>query len=310
MRKFQGPACLRPDSFTGAGVILRFLQRKLMYHPLVAANLRVAEFREVTSLYPAARDVRLVCADGTQIGAWLMQKSATRKLTAQQGARPFVIYFHGNSGNRASRIPSYRMIEKSGCDVLAVDYPGYGDSEGRITESALHQSAEAAWDFVTSTLQVPVSQIILMGVSLGGAAAIHTAFTACAIGRMPAALFTVATFSSMIDVAQDHHPWLPVKWILVDRYRSDLLARDITCPYVTLHGNADLVVHERFGRRLFDAFPPHSADGTPKRWVTMHGIGHQDLMASGGQTIAAELRRLSSRVRQRMAGDAAHCPNA
>ena len=271
-------------------IVLTFLQRQLLYHPRKADALRVAQFEDVTRLFPNSTDVELVCSDGITIRGWLLQKHA--RSDAQNSGRPLVLFFHGNAGNRAGRTGWYRLLESSGTDVLAVDYHGYGDSEGKMSEGSLQRACDATWSYAITELGYAPSEILIAGSSLGGAAAVYTAAEACASGDAPAGLAVVATFSSMTEVAGSLYPWLPVGAVLVDRYPSAERISGITSRIVVMHGDQDTLVRPQFGRKLFDAAPDTSSDGTPKKWISLDGTGHNDILSSAGHIIQPAIEEL------------------
>lgn len=277
--------------------VVWLIQRKLLYHPTTASVLSVRDSAELQHLYPAARDVTLTCEDGVHIGAWLLQKDDA---APRDSGRPLVILFHGNAGHRGHRTGWYQVLEDAGADVFAVDYHGYGDSKGNISESAVELDALASWKFVTEELGYRNSDIIVMGVSLGGAPAVFLSSQQSLADQPPAALLTVATFSSMTDVACDHYPWLPVRFMLSDQYPSAEYIRNITCRYLSLHGDCDEIVAQEFGRRLFSCAPEQSVVGVDKQWIELPGCHHNDLLPAGLEHIRPALHRLVADVRQQM----------
>ena len=281
-------------AYTLVAVLLGFFQRKLLYHPRKAKPLQVEADLALMKLYPDAKDVRLTCTDGTKIGAWLLTKAVGQK----DAPRPLIIYFHGNANNRASRAPWYEIFAAIQADVLAIDYPGYGDSEGTMTEGGMYQSCDATWAYATEQLQYAPSEIILAGTSLGGAAAVYTAAQQSNSATQPAALVVTATFSSMVDVAASLYAWLPVSSILVDRYPSADRIPNVKCPIVILHGNADRLVYTKHGQALFDAAPAESESGQPKRWKTLDGIGHNGLVRLAGKQIQQEFQTVIDHLKQ------------
>ncbi|KAI9364980.1 Alpha/Beta hydrolase protein [Zopfochytrium polystomum] len=157
---------------------------------------------EVFGFSPSkVRNLTLRTSDGVKIGAWhilpsgyyrkvnselekkaiaagasprdLRKKGSMIGLQEQLQAlkeRPVFLYFHGNAGNRAAprRIDTYRGIsERLNANVLAIDYRGFGDSQGTPTEDGLAKDARAAWDYLTIECGVAADQIILIGHSLG-----------------------------------------------------------------------------------------------------------------------------------------------
>ena len=80
-----------------------------------------------------------------------------------------VIFLHGNGGSRAA--PFRRQFytswsSKLEVNVLAIDYRGYGDSEGVPSEEGLAIDGRAAWDWAIANGARPDSTV-LVGQSLG-----------------------------------------------------------------------------------------------------------------------------------------------
>ena len=254
-------------------LLFTFVQRKMMYFPATARSLSVELFGELRETYPSTEDVAFASSDGNTIHGWWLHHSADSGHN-----RPLVLMFHGNAGNRAGRISWYSILGQAGCEVLAIDYQGYGDSEGKPSQAAIEADAEATWQYAVNHLEYSPSRIIVMGVSLGGAAAVHLSATQSELGHAPAGLIAVSTFSAMVDVAASHYPWLPVRAVLVDCYQSDEKIPKVTSPYLQFHGDCDTVVEARFGRLLFECAPQLSACGTAKRWVDLPECGHSDML--------------------------------
>ncbi len=272
-------------------ILLGFFQRRLLYHPRKSDNLPVAQFRDTTSIFPAASDVEIRCEDGVTIRGWLLQKERIAPKT-DPVTRPLVIFYHGNAGNRAGRVGWYHIFANAGADVLAIDYHGYGDSDGNMTESAMEIDCDVTWKYATTVAGYKPQDIIIVGTSLGGAAAVITASSHTKPGDTPAGMMIVASFSSMVDVASSLYPWLPVRAVLVDRYPSDERIGSVTCPVTILHGDEDSLVHQQFGRKLFDAAPEQAVDGTPKTWVSMGKVNHNNLTENGHRFVVSAIREL------------------
>lgn len=269
-------------------VLLAALQRKLLYFPTVEESLPVTNFRIVTDMFPAAEDVEITCNDKVRIRGWLLRKQAGDSGLPPTG-RQLVLYFHGNGGNRSGRTGWYELLAKLDVDILAIDYHGYGDSEGSMSEEALELDCDATWNHAVNALGYRPDNIYIVGTSLGGAAAVYLSSEQCRSGTPPGGLAVVATFSSMVDAGKTHYPWLPVNLILVDRYPSEDRITEVTCPVLILHGDVDRVVPQQFGRKLFDRAPDQSVNGLAKRWVDLPGIGHNDLIYSAAERIEQEL---------------------
>lgn len=256
--------------YVGVCVVLAFAQRSLIYEPT----------RESRPLTPAdaglARDIvetiRVETEDGLTLNGWHVVSAEEEELST----RWLVLYFHGNAGNRRLRVQDATDFRDVGIDVFLFDYRGYGDNPGRPSESKLVVDARAVWNLALETGYRP-ERILLYGESLGGGVATRLASDPCRARTSPAGLIVSSTFSSMVDVAWDLYPFLPVPVLLLDRYESAKRIKDVTCPILAVHGEDDDLVPIEFGRRLFAAAPVRSANGIEKRFVAFPHRGHNDL---------------------------------
>lgn len=79
---------------------------------------------------------------------------------------------HGVRGNRQAMAGHATFLAKSGFTVLFFDFQAHGESAGKIITNGYLESfdAAAAVDFLKS--QIPGEKIVILGSSLGGAAAV------------------------------------------------------------------------------------------------------------------------------------------
>ena len=256
---------------------LAVVQRRLIYHPggtrvpPAAAAVRAApgELSEVT----ATTD------DGLTLGGWLVRATGGSEET---GNRRLVLYFHGNAGDRSGRLDNAAAFAEAGYDTLLTDYRGYGGNPGSPTEEGLAADARAWWA-AAKALGYEPGRVVVAGTSLGGGVAVPLAAELCDGGEEPAGLLVRSTFDSLTNAAAHHQPWVPVRWLLLDRFDSTAVAERVTCPVLQGHGTADRIVPAAMGERLHAAFPDASSDGTPKRWVALPGVTHNGLRAQAGE---------------------------
>ena len=82
--------------------------------------------------------------------------------------------FHGNAGNIGHRIPIAKVLEENiGCNVLMLEYRGYGLSTGDPNEAGINIDAQTALDYIRQQKETQGGQIIVFGQSLGGAVGIQ-----------------------------------------------------------------------------------------------------------------------------------------
>ena len=90
------------------------------------------------------------------------------------------------------------------------------------------------------------------------------------------ALVLEAPFSSAVDVAKAFLPIFPIRKLMIDQFRSDLLIQSVRTPLLIQHGLSDWVVPFCFGKRLYELAPE------PKRLIRYAGGGHNDLPEKHG----------------------------
>jgi pimeloyl-ACP methyl ester carboxylesterase len=180
--------------------------------------------------------------DGIDIHAWLLLQRSSSK--------PTIVFFHGNAGNIGIRLPNAQQIyELLDCNVLMVEYRGYGDSLGdsRPTEVGLKLDGEAAVKFIQEHPKVDPSKIILFGRSLGGAVAFHVAKKwQDSEGFIPlAGMMVENTFCSIDAMVGILFPFLrPVVKgpLLKMHWNSKEIAKSLTLPILYLAGEDDEII--------------------------------------------------------------------
>ena len=166
---------------------------------------------------------------------------------------------HGN-GEDISRNAAYMAFlrDKLEASIFVFDYRGYGKSEGSPHEAGIILDGLAAQRWLAEKLQLETNQIVLMGRSLGGGVAV-----AAAEQQGARALILQNTFANLSEVAAGKFPWLPVRWMMSNRYPSDERIAGYTGPLLQIHGTADRVVPYAQGQKLFAA----ATSSQPKQWI-------------------------------------------
>jgi hypothetical protein len=198
--------------------------------------------------------LRLRAADGVTITAWQLEP---------ENARADIVYFHGNGGNLSMWLPVYETLHAYGYRVLAVDYRGYGTSEGAPSEQGLVLDAEAAVRHATRSERK--RPLVFWGRSLGGPVA-----AAAARVVPPDALILESTFPDKASVIRS----MPLLRALnvFGSYRFDTVTalRGFRKPVLVTHGDRDTVIPFALGQELFERLD------APKQFVTLRGADHND----------------------------------
>jgi uncharacterized protein len=87
-----------------------------------------------------------------------------------------VLFLHGAMGSLSDALPDLTRLHALGLNVFAVDYRGFGRSEGaHPTEHQAAADAEAAWKYLTDTRSVPARSLVVDGDGVGATFAAHLA---------------------------------------------------------------------------------------------------------------------------------------
>ncbi len=277
------------------GVLVMFVafQRSLIYQPFVETSLPAKLAAMPTG---RAHDVATKTEDGLELRGWLILAKGHVAGTDQEieaklaEGRPVVLYFGGNAANRRYRTLEVAALADAGADVLIFDYRGYGDNLGDPTEEGLARDARAVWRFATDTKKIEPRRIVLFGESLGGGVAIGLASELTQKKTPPTGVILRSTFSSLTDAGAYHFPWLPVRWLLFERFPSEQRIRDVTCPLLQFHGRRDTIIPLRLGKKLFAAAPEKSASGVAKQFVELPNADHNDVMETSGTDVSKAVR--------------------
>lgn len=206
---------------------------------------------------PGVTERWITTPDRVRLHAWY---------AARRGARPTLVWSHGNAGNIAGRADVLLALAARGLNVLAYDYRGYGKSAGRPHEAGVYLDAQAAYDS-ERRLGVPAARIVAFGESLGGAVSI-----ALATRRPCAGVAVVSTFTSMKEVARHHFG--PLAFLAGSLFDSLGRMPALKVPIFVAHGDQDEVVPFALGQQLF------AAANQPKQFVRVAGAHHNDVFAS------------------------------
>lgn len=227
--------------------LLFFRQRAMLYYPTPASARTDA---------PAL----WIDTEGARLKVWVVGPRAGNATV------PALLYFGGNAEEVAGNIEQFATAFP-GRFLYLVNYRGYGGSTGTPREADLLRDGVAVFDAVRRLH--PQGQIAVMGRSLGSGVAVHVAAE-----RPVDALVLVTPFDRMANVAREHYAWLPVGWLLQERYESLRAVRGGTVRARTLIivATDDEVIPARRGEALAAAFPAGQA-----RVVRIAGATHNSI---------------------------------
>lgn len=229
---------------------MMFLERWLVY------PAPPAESGDWNPKWLSYEDVWFESADGTKLHGWFVP---------HENPKHAILYCHGNGEHIAWNADlAAHLRDTLQASVFLFDYRGYGRSQGKPDEPGCIADGRAAQKWLADKMNRSPSDLVLMGRSLGSGVAVALASENGAKG-----LILENAFSSMPDVAAKLYPWLPVRWVMKNRYDSVSRIARYHGPLLQSHGLSDTLVPLSEAKRLFDAAPTQQ-----KQWLEFPDVDH------------------------------------
>jgi fermentation-respiration switch protein FrsA (DUF1100 family) len=210
-------------------------------------------------------------------GGFYIPQSNGEKLAAvylpNPSARSTLWYFHGNAETISDAMPRLQAYQKIGFAVFALEYPGYGRSDGWPSEASIYASSRTALSYLEKELKTPSSQIVLYGRSLGGGPAVELAAHENVKG-----LVLESAFKSAYRI-MTHWGVLPF-----DRFENIRKMPNVRCQVLIIQGRSDGVVPFSHGQALLDEVRSRKSH----LWVD--GAGHNNVLELAGDEYWKALR--------------------
>ncbi len=197
----------------------------------------------------AYEEVAIVSGDGAEVLAWWVDPGLADA--------PTILAFFDNTGDLGDRLPWIAMAANAGFRVLAVEYRGYGASQGAPNVAGFHRDAAAAYEWLLAEQSVAPERLVVFGRAMGAAIAARL------VRDHDAALLVLESgFTRLADLAQEvavrRHNVSPPRWALALLYwSSDLntlasVARGAT-PVLVMHSRDDQFIGFHHGEALAEA---------------------------------------------------------
>jgi uncharacterized protein len=224
---------------------------------------------------------RLTTSDGEELGAWFV---------AGKDDGPSVLLLHGHRGKRWNSLRRGKLLWSHGCSALMITHRAHGDSTGDVDDAGYSARRDvcAAVEFLER--RRPGRPVILIGNSLGSAAAV---FAAGELGHRVTAYILECPYQDLkIAVWNRVDNWLPpglshvaygglrlVSPIFIPHIDEICPAKAIGAipadvPVLILAGTADRMARPEEARALYDQVASHG------RLVMVPGADHGDLLGS------------------------------
>ena len=202
-----------------------------------------------------------------KIKSWLIEKDLKKYKT--------ILFLHGNAGNLFNRSYKLNRLNELNLNVLIISWRGFSGNLGKPNETNLYGDAKKAVKWLNDK-GVESKNIILYGESLGTGVAVE-------IGQSNKfnSIILESPYTSMVKAAKIYYPYLPVKFLLKDKYDSEKKIKNIKTPILIMHGKKDNIVPFYMGKKLFEIA------NKPKKFLQ---IEEDDHMLSFNENLLFEIK--------------------
>jgi len=272
---------------------------------------------------------KITTPDYHTIGAWFIlsdtlyhslpfppsSSAAASHLSEALRSSPTVLFLHGNGATRALpvRVRQYSAFtSRLQTNVLAIDYRGFGDSQGSPSEHGLATDARAAFDWLVSS-GAASEDILIVGHSLGTAVASSLAVSLSEEAIRFRGVVLMSPFTSMYTLVDTYNVFglfpvmLPLtmvphaaelyKTFLLHKFDTLAIISKVNEPVLIVHAENDFDISHTHSDALFDAlvdpFLPHvdPLPSNPASWTEEQWNTYRSQMATRREARQALLVR-------------------
>ena len=179
-------------------------------------------------------------------------------------ARGTIVMFHGNGGWAGEQTPYASAFSRRGFRSFFYEYPGYGGRPGSPSEKSIVPEAQT---LIRALEREGFGPLYIWGESLGSG----VASAVCADATLPVhGLVLMMPWDTVASVGHYRYPFIPVSWLMSDRYDSITNLAHFRHPICVVRGTNDPIVPAALTIHLFDHLPGR------KKMIVQTGYGHGD----------------------------------
>jgi hypothetical protein len=175
-----------------------------------------------------------------------------------------ILYFHGNTRSIKGWARYAKDFYRYNYDVVLVDYRGFGKSTGKRSERDMLTDMQHVYEQLLT--QYPEHHILVYGRSIGSGFACKIA-----ADNKPRYLILDAPYYNFTRVVERFLPFLPIKYLLLYKLRTDKWIKRVNCHTYIIHGSRDLLIPIKHSIQL-QKLNPHKIT-----LIRIKGGGHNNL---------------------------------
>lgn len=279
--------------------LLFWYQDKLLYIPSPSPDFPRKYSSDPSSLGIPFERLHLTAEDGTNLVGWFLKQKQSQEKTT-------IVYFHANAGGMNHRLYSFKeFFDKHKVNVLAVEYRGFGESEGVASEEGIKLDSKAFFKFVQESPLIDENNVVLFGRSLGGAVSLFLASELEQNGVRLKGIIVENTFLSIKLMATKLMPFLkPFSFflkrpLLVNEWKTvDIIGNIKSTPILFISGRSDELVPKEHMDTLFDLFLDSATEEAKSKSVfySVKGGRHNDTPMAAGPQYNVEIANFLSNL--------------
>ncbi len=263
------------------GVRLAGVESELLFQPNPAGytDNPLADLKD-RGLREHLQPVTFAAEDGTRLAGWHFPG---------QSDRPTILLAHGETGTMAMRGPIIKAFAERGYGVLIFDWRGYGESEGKPSESGFLQDLLAASRFLSERYGVDAGSQVALGESLAGSVVL--AANRQIPFRLVILVATPTNAPAQLAARLENRGlgWLnTLPWTGLIRQRFDAAEgiRQVRSPLMIIQGRQDTDTPAAMSKTLFDR-----ANTAAISYFVLETGGHHDLFIDHADVIFERIER-------------------
>ena len=169
---------------------------------------------------------------------------------------PLVLFFGGRGNCASGMILSFEHSGywdmAGGANFLMIDYPSYGSSLGRPSQTSIFAMARGAYDYAASRPDVDPARIVVEGYSLGTGPATYLASVRKAAGLVLIAPYDtgVSLYNSQVGIFHG-----PMKLFVTQRFDSASYAEHVSVSPLIVTSPTDEIIDHTLSEALATRFP-------------------------------------------------------
>jgi len=240
---------------TFLGLILFYIfQDKMIFYP---QRISQAEVESIRKNYSNVEEISLKTQDGITVKGWFVKNSSI--------GNPKILFYFGGNAEEVSYLIE-KAPEFKGWSLVLLNYRGYGQSGGKVSERSLYSDATESYDHFVSRPDIREPKIAIMGRSIGTGVATYLAGK-----RRSDAVILVSPYTNLKDVAKIHYPFLPIGLILKYKFDSVKRVPGIKAPALILVADEDRTIPAKLSYILAEKW------GGKKTVKKFAGVDHNSI---------------------------------